>query len=1110
MLGRTRTFRRGPGSRPRRGADGRRSGPERLEPRLVLSVALGLVPTGAQPTGALTGTIVFTSAGHGWQWNSTLERWATDRPNLLSIVEDFGNQDQLTAYVEHVFRAGATVVPLRPVGRQLNEVIVDNDSPDVSWSGNWFDSTAGGRWYDEDYGAVADPVRYRFANVSATGQTAVATYTAAIPAAGEYPVYAWASPGSNRTNQLYVVNHSGGSTEVRIDHRRVGNGWVYLGTYHFEAGRSPARGSVQIGNFSTFGGTVVIADAIRFGNGMGDLPWGPGGIGTGSVSGHPREDEGAIAWAWRSIGLSTSFSSPSAILGTSNVSAPLRMAADMNATSNPYGTSVYVGFHSNATTGNPDTAVARGAIGLIHATNPTPNQAGLATRLARQINVDMRALDGRFAHDWSDRTVYTLGGNYGEISNARAGGEFDATIIEVAFHDNVQDAVLLRDPRVRDQLARSTYEGTLEHLIDFPGTTARPIDVTTPSVPLQVQAVSTAPGEVTVSWRAGPSSPDGVAGVFGSPATGFRVFGSVNGRGFDGGTFVVGGDARSVTLRGLDPALPYFFRVAAENAGGRSDVSEVVAATPTGGPRQVLVVDGFDRLDASRNFRQPYAFGGGTTDRVWAAFNNPRNGVVAVVAAIEAARPGVRIDAASNEAVAAGAVSLANYEAVVWMLGNESTADRTFDAAEQALVEAFLAAGGSLFVTGSEIAWDLDARNNGRTFLRSSLGASYVADSAGTFTVSAAADGPFSGLEPFTFSAGAVFSSLDGQTAGVASPDVLAASAGARGVLTYTGGTGGLAAVEKPAAGGRGGTIVFGFPFESIVEAASRTAVMDRVLGGFGIEAPIVDVEIDVPAGEAMLDTLPRTGRIRLVSRGPGTLVIDAANTHVGGLRVEAGEVIIRHVEAAGSGTLEVLPGARVTLDVGYARVPVTGLVIHPGARLDVGRGGLLLPASSLPAADVRALLISGRNGGLWNGPGIASSQAAAGSRRGVGYRVMTDGSIRVAWAAFGDTNLDGFVNSSDISMILAGGRYGTAATDAGWWQGDFNYDGRVNSSDINLLLSTGLLNAPSYHTPMVRQSLQWAAAAEAWRLHGAGTTGRQAVAGAPGRPVARPPAPGP
>ncbi|HEX2474141.1 MAG TPA: hypothetical protein VHK01_05320 [Lacipirellulaceae bacterium] len=178
---------------------------EPLEPRLPMSAA-GLVPVGAQPDGPLAGKIVYTSGGHGWQWNTTLARWATDRGDNNEIVEDFGNQDQFTFYVDYLFRAGATVVPMRPVGRQLNEVVLDNDSPGVTFSGSWSTNTVGPRWYDENYGAGGDDAeRYRFANVNATSETAVATYTPNIPQAGFYPVYTWAAHGGNRASQLYKI-----------------------------------------------------------------------------------------------------------------------------------------------------------------------------------------------------------------------------------------------------------------------------------------------------------------------------------------------------------------------------------------------------------------------------------------------------------------------------------------------------------------------------------------------------------------------------------------------------------------------------------------------------------------------------------------------------------------------------------------------------------------------------------------------------------------------------------------------------------------------------------------------------------------------------------------
>ena len=1033
---------------------------EPLEPRLALAADQGLVALGSQPQGTLAGKIVYTSAGHGWQWSDALNRFATDRGNTLSLVEDFGNQDQLTFYADYLFRAGATVVPMRPVGRQPAEVVLDNDSPDVIWSGSWSTSTSGTRWYDEDYGAVADSARYRFASVNATSETATATYAPTIPAAGFYPVYTWASSGSNRADQLYTVNHTGGSTRVRVDHRKVGNGWVYLGTYHFAAGRSPGDGSVTISNLSTASGSVVIADAIRFGNGMGDVPSGPSGIGTGSVSGYPREDENSLHWLWRGVGQSTTFTSPSTILGTSNVSAPIRMAKEMNTDTNPYGTSVYVGFHSNATTGDPATATGRGALGLVSSVSPTPNQTALATALGRQINVDMRALNGQFEYDWSTRTAYSLAGDYGEISNLRAGGEFDATIIEVAFHDNTSDNALLRDARVRDQIARSTYEGTLEHLIAYPGTTTAPANVTLPAPPTQVSVTCSADGQATISWVPGPSSSGGTGGVFGSPATGFRVFGSTDGLGFDGGTAVAGGTARSLTLTGLDPTRPYQFRVAATNAGGESLPSEVVTVLPAVGPRQVLVVNGFDRIDKSQNFKLTYLTGG-TTERVWARYGNSRDSTATVHAAIQAARPGVRVDAASNEAVIQGAVSLAAYDAVVWILGTESTAGRTFDATEQTLVEQFVAGGGHLFVTGAEVGYDLDGLNNGRTFFRTTLGAGYSADDAGTYQVTAAAGGIFAGLAGFSFSNGSSFTGLDGQTYNVAFPDVLTAQAGSTVALSYSGGTGGAAAIQRSGTAGRGSVVLAGFPFETIASQATRTSVMERVLGFFGV---VPDLPLTVAAGQIATDAATRTGSLRLVKRGGGRLVIDRANAFTGGTVIEEGEVVLRNPAGLGTAGVEVRSGARLTIDCGSGRVSLPGLALAAGGRIDVGTGGIAIAAGTTTVAAVRQQVMTGRGQGDWASTttGIGSSAAGPGSNRTVGMLVQDDGSILVAYAAPGDLNLDGFVDIIDVSTLIGSNLFDTGRP-AEWWEGDINYDGLVDTLDLVEMLGSGLLDAGDY-----------------------------------------------
>ena len=82
--------------------------------------------------------------------------------------------------------------------------------------------------------------------------------------------------------------------------------------------------------------------------------------------------------------------------------------------------------------------------------------------------------------------------------------------------------------------------------------------------------------------------------------------------------------------------------------------------------------------------------------------------------------------------------------------GEESSADGMFDASEQAAVEAFVAAGGNLFATGSEIGWILDQLGNGRGFYNNVLRADYQADDAATYNVRGGAGSLFEGLS-FTF-----------------------------------------------------------------------------------------------------------------------------------------------------------------------------------------------------------------------------------------------------------------------------------------------------------------------------------------------------------------------
>ena len=781
-----------------------------------------IAPAGGQPAGALSGRIVFTSAGHGWDWTGSA--WALGRPLLLEMNEDYGNLDQMTMFAIYCFNAGATVVPFRPIGFQTNEVVLDNVSAGVTWSGSWSDSSS------TVYYGQAGALPYRFANVSAT-ETATATYTPNIPVAGFYPVYTWVLAGGNRINQLYRINHTGGQSLVRVPHHMVGNGWVYLGTYYFNAGSNPAKGAVIISNLGEGASPsgVVIADAIRFGNGMGDIDRG------GGVSKYPREEEASRYWIQRSLGQGQD----SGIYANGNVTAPPRMAVEMNrqAEGNMF-KRVYIGFHSNAGGG-------RGVLGLYNNASlfpgtATSNQFRLAQLTGAEINNDLTGipvppLEVAWYNRGSSVTYARSDYAFGEINNSVINNEFDATIIEVAFHDDASDAQLMRDPKVRNWVARASYQAVLRFMNEFD---AAPLTFI-PEPPVNVRALATAEG-VRVSW-----SPPIAQGGSGTP-TGYVVYQSTDGYGFGNPITVSGSGTVSLLVTNLDVDTDYYFRVAAVNAGGESLPSETVGCRRAANPlsSRILFVNGFTRFDRTLNLRQsPYAQqykppghdnNSGVIDRVMARRANAFDYVVDHGKAIRASSA-MGFDSCQLQAATNGLVPLTDYSIVVWACGNQSTADRTFNPLAQARVSAFLAAGGHLFVSGSEIAWDLDRASGpsaaDRDFLRNRLHASLgnnTNDNSGVYTVAPIAGLLFSGNPSMLFD--------DGSRGiyWVGYPDAVTPHGpGAAAVLNYPGYSGGAAGIVYDGSAGGGKVVYWGFPFETVTSSAARNAYMGDILKFF-------------------------------------------------------------------------------------------------------------------------------------------------------------------------------------------------------------------------------------------------------------------------------------
>ena len=270
---------------------------------------------------------------------------------------------------------------------------------------------------------------------------------------------------------------------------------------------------------------------------------------------------------------------------------------------------------------------------------------------------------------------------------------------------------------------------------------------------------------------------------------------------------------------------------------------------------------------------------------------------------------------------------------------------------------------------------------------------------------------------------------------------------------------------------------------ELVLSAAQRSLLQDGLLhvafgpnttvdwvqlqyatSGGGAEEPGV---MTVAAGLTQTDSVPRSGTTPLVKRGAGTLVLTAASTSSGRVTIEEGTVIVRDVAALGTGAVDVRSGATLVFDIGTAVAAAGTLALAAAGSIDVGAGGVTFAPG---ATAVQQRLAEGRGTGDWNGAtGIRSSAAAAaiaaGRSRAVGWLDNGNGTVTVAFAAAGDSNMDGTIDVLDSANVITSGTFDTNAA-AVWSDGDFNHDGVVDVLDLSEFISGDLLDRGGYVAP--------------------------------------------
>ena len=259
------------------------------------------------------------------------------------------------------------------------------------------------------------------------------------------------------------------------------------------------------------------------------------------------------------------------------------------------------------------------------------------------------------------------------------------------------------------------------------------------------------------------------------------------------------------------------------------------------------------------------------------------------------------------------------------------------------------------------------------------------------------------------------------------SPDSMALFAGSGGVVT----------IEGPVTAGRG----LEFADDGFTLAGGSLA-----LGGPAVTIDVAD------RARAVLDS-SLTGDHGFTKTGSGELVLGGANTHSGRTTVADGRLLLAHAAAVATSPLLVLDGGELSLAAGLsAAVPELAL---QGGRVNLETGRLTIGAG-MTESDLRDALRTGRGSGDWSGSrGITSAAADPQGHRGVGYRMLGPDRAVVAWAAPGDSNLDGQVDVFDAASMLAAGRFNTGRP-ASWDQGDFTYDGVLDTFDLVMVMAAG------------------------------------------------------
>jgi spore germination protein YaaH len=348
-------------------------------------------------------------------------------------------------------------------------------------------------------------------------------------------------------------------------------------------------------------------------------------------------------------------------------------------------------------------------------------------------------------------------------------------------------------------------------------------------------------------------------------ATGFLIYQSFNGVDFTDSFYV---SSNSVLFTGLEEDSIYYYKLKSLNQNSESAETEVLAAIPSNNDLKILVVNGYDRTSGTNN----------TKDFI-SKYSEPF------------VLNGYSFSSASNEAIFKGEIPLQNADIVFWILGDESTSDETFNTFEQSYIRGYLDNGGKLFVSGSEVGWDLSRTNfsssNDLYFYENYLKAEYISDAPnGSVGLYYNAEGIASSI----FNDIGVFNFDDGThgTFDVDYPDEISSINGSSNILKFSGISNRTASAgvafsgNFPNGSSPGKLIYLTIPFETIYPLEKRTEIIGHSINFFNQLVGIEELN-NLLEEFTLYQNYPNpfnpTTTIKFSTPDPGSAVITIYNT---------------------------------------------------------------------------------------------------------------------------------------------------------------------------------------------------------------------------------------